>query len=209
MPTGAAQANAAAFALPRCLSCQAPLPPHPQLNAFELLGFSPSFDLGLRSGSGSALRPSLKQRNEAVHEARRQRLHAIHPDRLMNEPVQIQQTALRWAIAINDAARTLQDPITRAIHLVALRDTSALPPCMTKLHWQRLYELKQALKELEGSDTHVERSRLIRLVMAEYEQGLLQLGAQIDAVEPPSAHELAPRIAYLRSLRNVVENFQR
>ena len=175
----------------RCPHCDALLPPDPDQNAFERLG------LGLR----------FAQSPGAVDAARRARLLAVHPDRFTRRHPVERALALAWAVAINDAGRTLQEAFDRAQHLITLRRPDAFPARIRDADWQRLYELKQVLRELDGVDAHVERSRLTRLVVAEYEQGLTELGKDLDAGEAP-VETLAPRLAWLRSLRSVVESLQ-
>lgn len=182
---------AAATAPVRCPACGALLPPDPHQNAFERLGLAPRF----------------AQSAGAVDAARRARLLAVHPDRFARHHPTERALALAWATAINDAGRTLQEGFDRAQHLITLRQADAFPARIHDADWQRLFELKQVLRELDGVDAHVERSRLTRLVVAEYEQGLSDLGAALDAEEAP-ASALAPRLAWLRSLRSVVEALQ-
>jgi hypothetical protein len=175
----------------RCLGCDVLLPPDPHQNAFERLGLALRF----------------AQSPGAVDAARRTRLLAVHPDRFTRRPPLERALALAWAVTINDAGRTLQEAFDRAQHLITLRRPDAFPARIRDADWQRLYELKQVLRELDGVDAHVERSRLTRLVVAEYEQGLTELGRDLDDGEAP-VESLAPRLAWLRSLRSVVETLQ-
>jgi hypothetical protein len=181
----------AAPALIRCPACDALLPPDPHQNAFERLGLALRF----------------AQSPGAVDAARRAHLLAVHPDRFARRHPLERALAQAWAVAINDAGRTLQEAFDRAQHLITLRRPDAFPARIRDADWQRLYELKQVLRELDGVDAHVERSRLTRLVVAEYEQGITELGHDLDGGQVP-VETLAPRLAWLRSLRSVVESLQ-
>ncbi len=45
----------------------------------------------------------------------------LHPDRFVNRPDEEQETALRQSSMLNDAYRTLRDPVQRTQHLLALQ----------------------------------------------------------------------------------------
>ena len=71
---------------------------------YELLGISRSLNVSL---------DALQQR---YYELSRQ----LHPDRFMQKPEAERQRALDMSSALNDAYRTLKDPIKRAQYLLAL-----------------------------------------------------------------------------------------
>lgn len=45
----------------------------------------------------------------------------LHPDRFVNRPAEVQEEALRQSSRLNDAYRTLRDPVQRTQHLLALQ----------------------------------------------------------------------------------------
>ncbi len=45
----------------------------------------------------------------------------LHPDRFVNKPAEEQEDALRQSSRLNDAYRTLRDPVQRTQHLLALQ----------------------------------------------------------------------------------------
>ncbi|MCB9523013.1 MAG: hypothetical protein H6702_06495 [Myxococcales bacterium] len=173
-----------------CGACGAPLPPRPGLNAFERLGLPVAF----------------AQPPGAVRTARRVRLLAVHPDRYVKSEPRARELSLAHAVAINDAARAIELPYERVSYLMSLKAKGA-PRRMDPDDWQAVHELKLVLRELDHTDAHVERSRVARQVAEQYERGLNEVGAALDAGEVPAA-ELMPRVTLLRALRSVIEAVQ-
>ena len=67
-----------------------------------------------------------------------------------------------------------------------------------------IMELREALDELEGSDTHVERGRIEREVAHRYESTLSDLGRVIDD-ESASLADLAQWAMQLKYFKRVLE----
>jgi molecular chaperone HscB len=79
----------------------------------------------------------------------------LHPDRFMNKPPAEQERALDMSSALNDARRTLQDPIQRANYLLSLegfdigeQKSKDVPPELL----EEVFELNMALEEMRGGD---------------------------------------------------------
>jgi molecular chaperone HscB len=78
-----------------------------------------------------------------------------HPDRFMNKPASEQKQALDKSSALNDARRTLQDPIKRANYLLSMEGfdigeqrSKDVPPELL----EEVFELNMALEEMRGGD---------------------------------------------------------
>ena len=106
---------------------------------FELLGIPRSLNLSL---------DALQQR---YYELSRQ----LHPDRFMQKPEAERQRALDMSSALNDAYRTLKDPIRRAQYLLTLEGfdigeqrSKDVPPELL----EEVFELNMALEEMRGGD---------------------------------------------------------
>ncbi len=106
---------------------------------FELFGIPRSLNLSL---------DALQQR---YYELSRQ----LHPDKFMNKPEAERQRALDMSSALNDAYRTLKDPVQRAQYLliqegfdVAEQRAKDVPPELL----EEVFELNMALEELRGGD---------------------------------------------------------
>ncbi len=106
---------------------------------YELLGIPRSLNLSL---------DALQQR---YYELSRQ----LHPDRFMQKPEAERQRALDMSSALNDAYRTLKDPIKRAQYLLTLEGfdigeqrSKDVPPELL----EEVFELNMALEEMRGGD---------------------------------------------------------
>lgn len=79
----------------------------------------------------------------------------LHPDRFMQKPEAERERALDMSSALNDAYRTLKDPIKRAQHLLALEGfevaeqrSKDVPPELL----EEVFQLNMALEELRSGD---------------------------------------------------------
>ncbi len=79
----------------------------------------------------------------------------LHPDRFMLKPEAERQRALDMSSALNDAYRTLKDPIKRAQYLLGLEGfdigeqrSKDVPPELL----EEVFELNMALEEMRGGD---------------------------------------------------------
>lgn len=79
----------------------------------------------------------------------------LHPDRFMRKPEGERQRALEMSSALNDAYRTLKDPIKRAQYLLAIEGfdigeqrSKDVPPELL----EEVFELNMALEEMRSGD---------------------------------------------------------
>ena len=79
----------------------------------------------------------------------------LHPDRFMQKPEAERQRALDMSSALNDAYRTLKDPVRRAQYLLGLEGfdigeqrSKDVPPELL----EEVFELNMALEEMRGGD---------------------------------------------------------
>jgi len=106
---------------------------------YELLGITRSLNL------------SLDDLQKRYYELSRQ----LHPDRFMQKPEVERQRALDMSSALNDAYRTLKDPIRRAQYLLSVEGfdigeqrSKDVPPELL----EEVFELNMALEEMRGGD---------------------------------------------------------
>ena len=106
---------------------------------FELLGVPRSLNL------------SLDELQKSYYDLSRQ----LHPDRFMQKPEAERQRALDMSSALNDAYRTLKDPIKRAQYLLTLggfdvgeQRSKDVPPELL----EEVFELNMALEEMRSGD---------------------------------------------------------
>ena len=79
----------------------------------------------------------------------------LHPDRFMRKPEAERQRALDLSSTLNDAYRTLKDPVKRAQYLlaqegfeIAEQRSKDVPPELL----EEVFELNMALEEMRGGD---------------------------------------------------------
>jgi molecular chaperone HscB len=121
-------------------------------NHFELFGLSPAFGL----------------ETEALERSYRQIQAQVHPDRFAHAGDAERRASLQWTTRVNEAYRTLKDPVQRAKHLlelqgvdVAFETNTAMPPDFL----MQQMELREALEEakdaprLDALRTELRRSR--------------------------------------------------
>lgn len=79
----------------------------------------------------------------------------LHPDRFVRKPEAERQQALQTSSQLNDAYRTLKDPLKRAEYLLKLegydigeQGSKNVPPELL----EEVFELNMALEELRGGD---------------------------------------------------------
>jgi molecular chaperone HscB len=105
------------------------------MNYYEALGLEPKLSLDL---------DDLKKR---FYDRSRQ----WHPDRFSRASGEEQQQALDMTALVNDAFRTLRDPITRAEYLLKERGMELSKDAPPEL-LEEVFELNMALEELRGGD---------------------------------------------------------
>jgi molecular chaperone HscB len=113
----------------------------------------------------------------------------LHPDRFMQKPEAERQRALDMSSALNDAYRTLKDPIKRAQYLLALEGfdigeqrSKDVPPELL----EEVFELNMALEELRGGDDSArpqleQAEKNFTGMLAASDQELAELFAKYDA----------------------------
>jgi molecular chaperone HscB len=162
---------------------------------YEIFGLARSLDLSL---------DDLQQRFYALS-------RELHPDRFMRKPVAEQQRALDMSSALNDAYRTLKDPIKRAQYLLALEGFDSgeqrskdVPPELL----EEVFELNMALEEMRAGD-HSARQQLeqaeqnFSAMLVETDQQLQALFAHYD---PSQSRDVLGQIRNLLNRRKYIQN---
>ncbi|MGA2879392.1 MAG: Fe-S protein assembly co-chaperone HscB [Bryobacteraceae bacterium] len=162
---------------------------------YELLGVPRSLSLSL---------DALQQR---YYELSRQ----LHPDRFMQKPEAERQRALDMSSALNDAYRTLKDPIKRAQYLLSLEGfdvgeqrSKDVPPELL----EEVFELNMALEEMRGGDDSARRQleqadKNFTGMLAASDQELAALFAQYDASQ---SRDVLSQIRNLLNRRKYIQN---
>ena len=116
----------------------------------------------------------------------------LHPDRFMQKPEAERQRALDMSSALNDAYRTLKDPIRRAQYLLGLEGfdigeqrSKDVPPELL----EEVFELNMALEETRGGDDSArpqleQAEKNFTGMLTASDQELASLFAKYDAGHP-------------------------
>jgi molecular chaperone HscB len=121
-------------------------------NHFELFGLSPAFGL----------------ETEALERSYRQIQAQVHPDRFAHAGDAERRASLQWTTRVNEAYRTLKDPVQRAKHLlelqgvdVAFETNTAMPPdfLMQQMELREALEAAKDAPRLDALRTELRRSR--------------------------------------------------
>ena len=137
-------------------------------NHFELFGLAPAFALEA----------------EALERSYRDIQSKVHPDRFAHAGDAERRASLQWTTRVNEAYRTLKDPVQRARHLLELRgvdvafETNTAMPADFLVQQMALREsLEEAVETKDGASLDS-----LRKGLAEEKRRLeKQLGESIDA----------------------------
>ena len=154
-----------AVADPLCPACGKVQPAPPagkRPDRFAVLGFTPSFDEP----------PGLDEKFRTLS-------RKLHPDRFARATPQERRYSLEQTTRLNEAYKTLKDPVRRAEHLLALRGVKGDPKMSAEFLEQtledreRLLEAKASGEPLDGLAAGVreKRDRTLKEVRALVENG--------------------------------------
>jgi molecular chaperone HscB len=162
---------------------------------YELLGVSRGLNL------------SLEDLQKRYYDLSRQ----LHPDRFMQKPEAQRQRALDMSSALNDAYRTLKDPIKRAQYLLSLEGfdigeqrSKDVPPELL----EEVFELNMALEEMRGGDDSArpqleQAEKNFTSMLAESNQ---QLQSQFEQYDSSQSRDVLGQIRNLLNRRKYIQN---
>jgi molecular chaperone HscB len=165
---------------------QPPSPPGTGLDRFAILGVQPSFD-----------------EPQGLDEKFRALSRKLHPDRFARGTPQERRYSLEQTTLLNEAYKTLKDPVRRAEHLLQLRGIKGDPKMSPEFLEQtledreKLLEAKMSGEPLDGLAAGVrdKRDRTLREV-----RELVENGGDLGA-----AAELLARMRYYARYLDEVE----
>jgi len=120
-------------------------------NHFELFGLAPAFAL----------------EGEALERSYREIQSKVHPDRFAHAGDAERRASLQWTTRVNEAYRTLKDPVQRAKHLlelhgvdVAFETNTAMPPEFLMQQMELRESLEEATAKKDSSRLDLLRKNL-------------------------------------------------
>lgn len=189
---------------PLCAACKAILPPDAGVDRFAVLGLPRRFDVDLGAAEG------------AYKDLSRQ----FHPDRFAKADPRARKASLARTVQINDAWRTVKDPLRRAEYLLELagyalaggeksaemsktRKVSAPP-----LFLVEIMELRDELAEAQQAGDAVKVAFMSDDMRGRAAAAMKTIGTSIDGGTPENLDEAARALMSLRYYQRFLDEVQ-
>ena len=185
---------------PSCGKVQPPPPPEGVLDRFAVMGLPRSYDLDER----------------ALEETFRSLSRKLHPDRFARATPRERRFSLEQTTLLNDAYRTLRDPVKRAEHLLALRGVKVAgeerggSAAMAQEFLEQALEDREKLLEakMEGGPEAV--ARLAEGVRGKHREAMKEIARALREERPTQAQleqagQLLARLRYYARYLDEVE----
>jgi molecular chaperone HscB len=186
-----------------CIACKAVQPPDPKADYFRVLGVSRAFAVDM---------DDLERRYKETTKI-------LHPDRFARADSQARRASLERSVQLNEAWRTLKDPIRRAEYLLSLhgvdmgermggspqepsRGQATLPVPQVLL--MEVMELREALAEAQASKDLPEVEALMGKVRTRLEEVMDDV-AHGFTVSPPDLGTVTARLVTVRYYRRFLD----
>ena len=162
-------------------------------NHFELFGLASAFAL----------------ESEALEKRYRDIQSEVHPDRFAHAGDAERRASLQWTTRVNEAYRTLKDPVQRGKHLLELHGVDVAFETNTRMPADFLLQQLELREELEAAVGAEDASRLERLrsgLRHQKRELEAQLGQTIDAKKDyAGAAELVRKLMFLDKLEAEID----
>ena len=162
-------------------------------NHFELFGLSPSYGLD----------------KEVLERSYRELQARVHPDRFAHAGDAERRASLQWTTRVNEAYRTLKDPVQRGKHVLELHGVDVAFETNTQMPTEFLMQQLELREELEAATGRKDSSRLdalrsgLRAQKAKLESEIAQA---IDARKDYNdAAELVRKLMFLDRLDSEID----
>ena len=162
-------------------------------NHFELFGLAPAYLLEV----------------QALEKAYRDIQSRVHPDRFANAGDAERRASLQWTTRVNEAYRTLKDPVQRGKHVLELHGVDVAFETNTQMPTDFLLQQLELREELESALDAKDAARLDRLRagLRGQQQALeREIGEAIDANKDyAGAGELVRKLMFLERLDTEID----
>lgn len=149
----------------------------PPLDRFAFFGLTPGFDLD----------------SAALEEQFRALSRKLHPDRFARASAQERRFSLEQTTLLNDAYKTLRDPVRRAEHFLQLRGVSSEPK-MSPTFLEETLEDREKLLEAKMSGEPLDG--LVKAAEAKRDAALTEARKLVQAGDLQTAAERLARMKY-------------
>lgn len=172
-----------------CTRCKAIQPPERGVDAFAVFGMEPAFVL-----------------DEAALERRYRDLSRIlHPDRHARSDPRARRWSLERSVQLNEAYRTLRDPVRRAEYLVQRAGVAVAPSVPPEL-LAEILELREQLQEAKSTHDHVRLETLRADMRGRATRGLEAITRALQAGTPAGVEEAARELSALRYVNRFLDD---
>lgn len=162
-------------------------------NHFELFGLSPAFGLD----------------RELLEQAYRDIQSRVHPDRFAHAGDAERRASLQWTTRVNEAYRTLKDPVQRGKHILELHGVDVAFETNTQMPTDFLLQQLELREELEGAIARKDAPALDRLrahLSGSQKSLEARIGIAIDAKKDyAGAADLVRKLMFLDRLEAEIE----
>lgn len=162
-------------------------------NAFELFGLQPGFALDA----------------EALEAAYREIQSRVHPDRFAHAGDAERRASLQWTTRVNEAYRTLKNPVSRASHILALQGVDVAFETNTAMPAEFLMgqmELREALETATTAKDASALDGLQRRLDADKRELEAKLAERIDRKKDyRGAAELVRELRFLEKMHTEID----
>src|SRR5512145_2110961 len=150
------------------------------------------------------LAPAYALESEALERSYREIQSRVHPDRFAHAGDAERRASLQWTTRVNEAYRTLKDPVQRGRHLLELHGVDLAFETNTQMPTEFLMQQLELREELEAAAADKDPSRLdgMRSRLRRQKKGLENEIAQaIDGrKDHAAAAELVRKLMFLDRL---------
>jgi molecular chaperone HscB len=172
-----------------CAACGALQPPEAGADHFVVLGVARRYDLDL--GEVEARYKELSRQ--------------VHPDRFAKADPRARRASLQRTVQLNEAWRTLKDPVRRAEYLLAhagveLGAQEAPPPLLMEI-----LELREELGEARLAGDEAKVQRMAEAMRRRAGESMGAIGAGLQAGTPERLQEVARALVALRYYRRFLD----
>jgi molecular chaperone HscB len=157
-------------------------------NHFELFGLAPAYAVDA----------------EALERSYRQIQSQVHPDRFADAGDAERRASLQWTTRVNEAYRTLKDPVQRGKHLLELRGVDVAFETNTQMPTEFLLQQLELREDLEAATARKDPASLdaMRARLAQESQAIEEkIRIAIDEKKDlAAAAELVRKLMFLDKL---------
>jgi len=168
-------------------------------NHYELFGLPVAFDVDV----------------SALSERYRELQRAIHPDKYASASDQQRRLSVQRTAQVNEAFRTLKDPLSRARYLLQLHGVATDEETDTAMDAGFLMEqmeLREGLQEVRhAADPHREIARLLQHIDARTQEMIEELRRHFADASPETlaqARDTTRKMQFIKRLKDEVEELE-